>query len=264
MSVTQLNIQQALRALGLSGHVICLHSSLRSFGHVAGGALTVVRALVDEGCTVLVPTFSSVFEVAPPSHLQFERNGWNDRAGPDPHHSSKRFYTPDVPDIDRSMGLIPATVLSSTDHLRGNHPLDSFTALGPQAALLTGPQAPLDVYEPLTTLTRMKGFVLLMGVGLERMTLIHLAEKEAGRTLFRRWANDKEGRPMTVEVGGCSEGFGKLEPHLDSVMRRTEVGKSKWTVLPANKALACAASAIRADPEITHCGIERAIDVMMQ
>jgi aminoglycoside 3-N-acetyltransferase len=101
----------------------------------------------------------------------------------------------------------------------------------------------------------MDGFVLLMGVGLEKVTLLHLAEKEAGRTLFRRWANDRNGRPIAVEVGGCSEGFGKLEPHLRHDMRRISVGPSCWTLLPAGQVLAYAAAAISANTRITHCGV---------
>ena len=95
-----------------------------------------------------------------------------------------------------------------------------------------------------------------MGVGLERMTLLHLAEKEAGRELFRRWANDAQGRPDAVEVGGCSEGFGRLEPSLRPSMRVAAVGRSTWRMLPAAEALSRAAAAIRADPQITHCGVE--------
>jgi len=57
MVVTEQDIHHALRTLGLPGQVVCLHSSLRSFGHVAGGANAVVRVFLDEGCTILVPTF---------------------------------------------------------------------------------------------------------------------------------------------------------------------------------------------------------------
>jgi len=133
MVVTEQDIRQALRALNLPGKVVCLHSSLRSFGEIAGGAITLVRAFLDEACTILVPTFSSVFEVAPPPHLQFERNGWNYSATFASKRSSERVFTPEVLDVDRSMGVIPATALSWTNHIRGNHPLDSFTAVGPQA-----------------------------------------------------------------------------------------------------------------------------------
>lgn len=112
-----------------------------------------------------------------------------------------------------------------------------------------------DVCAPLKALARAGDYVLLMGVGLERMTLLHLAEKEAGRELFRRWANDERGRPSVVEVGGCSEGFGRLEPFLNPVTRTAIVGQSTCRLLPAAEAVALAASAIRADPRITHCGV---------
>ncbi|HEX8720570.1 MAG TPA: AAC(3) family N-acetyltransferase [Pyrinomonadaceae bacterium] len=234
---------------------MCLHSSLRSFGRVEGGAAEVVGAFLDEGCTLLVPAFSPVFEVAPPLHLRFERNGWDYGAGPAPNHNPESVYTPEATDVDRHMGAIPAAVVAWPGRARGNHPLDSFAAVGPCAAELVAGQAPLDVYAPLRALIRAGGFVLLMGVGLERLTLLHLAEQAAGRTLFRRWANDPCGRPVAVEVGGCSEGFGKLEPHLRRVARAESVGQSRWTLLPAGEALARAAAAIRADPAITHCGV---------
>jgi aminoglycoside N3'-acetyltransferase len=255
MTVTRRDIRCALRALGLSGRPVCLHSSLRSFGHVDEGAIGVVLSFLDEGCTILVPTFSSAFALAPPPHLQFERNGWDyddDRA---PHPVSDRIYAPEASDIDREMGAIPAAVLALPGRVRGNHPLDSFTAVGPRAAELVQGQAPLDVYAPLSALARMGGLVLLMGVGLERMTLLHQAEKEAGRSLFRRWANGADGEPNVVEVGGCSEGFGNLEQYLRSIMRTAVVGQSTWKVFAADQVLRYATAAIRANPQITHCGV---------
>jgi aminoglycoside 3-N-acetyltransferase len=98
--------------------------------------------------------------------------------------------------------------------------------------------------------------VLLIGVGLERMTLLHLAEERAGRALFRRWANGPDGRPMEVETGGCSEGFGKLEPALAPLARETTVGESRWRAFPARAALDVATDAIRANHEITRCDRE--------
>lgn len=77
MAVTDQDLQHAIRTLGLRGRAVCLHGSLRSFGNVIGGAVAVVRAFLDQDCTVLVPTFSSVFEVPPTLQLQFERNGWD-------------------------------------------------------------------------------------------------------------------------------------------------------------------------------------------
>lgn len=255
MIVRQQDIQRAIRALGLTGRPLCLHSSLSSLGHVDGGAKTVISSFLAEGCTVLVPTFSSVYEIAPPPHLQFERNGWDysNSSAADPGFD--RIYDPEALDIDRDMGAIPAAVVAWPNHVRGNHPLDSFTAVGPHATELVAGQAPLDVYAPLTSLAQMGGSVLLIGVGLEKMTLLHLAEKAAGRTLFRRWANGAEDNPITVEVGGCSEGFAQLEPHLSPIMRTIVVGQSAWKLFPADQAVACAAAEIRAHPQITHCGV---------
>ena len=255
MAVTRQDIRHALRALGLSGQPVCLHSSVRSFGHVDEGAVTIVRSFLEEGCTILVPTFSSNFAVAPPPHLQFERNGWDYDADLAPNPASDKIYAPEVSDIDRDMGAIPMAVVAWPDRVRGKHPLDSFTAVGPRATELVAGQAPLDVYAPLAVLVQMGGFVLLTGVGLERMTLLHLAEKEAGRTLFRRWAKGADGEPTIVEVGGCSEGFGNLEPYLRPVMRTTVVGQSMWKVFPADQVLGCATAAISTEPQITHCGV---------
>jgi len=254
MSLTGQDIRRALRSQGLSGRAVCLHSSLKSFGRVEGGAASVVRAFVDEGCTLVVPAFSSAFEAAPPASMRFERNGWDYEREPATRTGSGAFYEPESSEIDREMGAIPAAVLAHPGRVRGRHPLDSFAAVGPRAAELIRGQTPSDVYAPLAALANEGGFVLLAGVGLERMTLLHLAEKEAGRELFRRWSRDARGETFVVEVGGCSEGFGKLAPHLETLARTALVGRSAWTLLPAARTLAAAAEAIRADPSITHCG----------
>ena len=109
------------------------------------------------------------------------------------------------------------------------------------------------IIDALAALVEKTGSIILMGVGLECMTLLHLAEQHAGRNLFRRWANDQNGEMIEVEMGGCSDGFGKLEPILAPLVRETQVGQSHWRLLPARETLALAA-AIRRDPLLTHCG----------
>jgi aminoglycoside 3-N-acetyltransferase len=255
MVVTSKDIGNSIRALGLAGKPVFLHSSLSSFGKVAGGADAVIGAFPAEGCTLLVPSFSSGFEIAPPPHLQFERNGWAYGETVDtPTGGDERIYNPDSNEIDKYMGAIPTAVLACAGRARGSHPHDSFAGIGPLAAEIIGSQAPLDVYAPFRSLIRLGGFVLLAGVGLTRMTLLHMAEKEAGRNLFRRWAKDEDGNPITVEVGGCSEGFGNLSSYLEPVVETTLVGQSKWLLFPAGPALELAADAIRERPDITHCG----------
>jgi aminoglycoside 3-N-acetyltransferase len=259
--VTQRDIQAAARELGLSGKPLCVHSSLRSFGWVEDGAEAVLAGLLAENCTVMVPTFSwEAFFVAPPLHLRPPRNGWH-YEGWDREHAGQvmpgedRVYTPAANEIDLGeMGTIPATLLHSPSRIRGNHPIGSFAATGPLAADLLRGQTPVDIFAPFRALAAHDGYIVLMGVGFDKLTLLHGAEQQAGRNLFMRWANGADGRPIGVLGGGCSRGFPRLEPALAHLMREVNVGESLWKVMPARDVLDAAAALIRAQPEITHCG----------
>jgi aminoglycoside N3'-acetyltransferase len=115
--------------------------------------------------------------------------------------------------------------------------LCSFSALGADAVALIAPQQPVDVYAPLMTLAHRNGYVLLIGVDLDKLTLLHVAEKAAGRRLFRRWANDRAGRASAVEVGSCSAGFPQLAAELHALIQTIMVGQSTWQLLPARATL---------------------------
>jgi aminoglycoside N3'-acetyltransferase len=252
--VTTNDIRAGIRALELAGRAICVHSSLRSFGWVEGGAIAVIDGFLAEGCTVLAPTFCSAYEIPAPAHLRFARNGWDDAHDPQPTAGIGRIYRPTATEIEREMGAIPAAVLAHPGHLRGNHPINSFAAVGPLADDLIHAQGPLDVYAPFDGLMAADGAILLAGVGPEAMTFIHSAEQHAGRTLFRRWANGPDGEPVSVAVGGCSLGFGGLDPAIAPLAREAFVGASRWRSFPARETLAALLDAIRRDPAITRCG----------
>jgi len=248
------DVQRAVRELGLQGQAICVHSSLRSFGFVEGGARAIVRALLAESCTVLVPTFSwDGFQAAAPPEDRPAHNGadydWTPASPP-------RVFTPDVPNIDADMGAIPAAVLAMPGHVRGYHPLCSFAAVGQLAAAIVAGQRPDDVFAPLRTLASMDGRLVMMGVGLTSMTALHVAEQLAGRRMFIRWALATDGSVIATENGGCSEGFEKLAPFLAALRQVITVGESAWSVYPARQTIEAAAAAIQADPRITHCGRE--------
>ncbi|GHO91295.1 AAC(3) family N-acetyltransferase [Reticulibacter mediterranei] len=255
MALTKQDIQQVIKTLNLSELPLCVHSSLRSFGPIEGGSDTLLDGLLAEDTTVMVPTFTDqFFPVTPPVDPNFRpaRNGlddghvWQDSG-------AQRIYTPATGEIDDDMGILPRTVLARPEHVRGNHPLNSFAAIGPLAEELIEGQQPLQVYMPMDVLAELRGSIILMGVGLERMTFLHFAEQEANRTLFRRWANGPDGRPMLVAVGSCSEGFGNFAPVLASLKREVQVGQSVWQIFPARETLSAAVAAIRANPSITHC-----------
>lgn len=254
MSVRLDDIQRAVRELALSDKALCVHSSLRSFGWVDGGAQSVINGLLAEGCTVMAPTFTIfLHSTAPPADLRIPRNGCDYDVLSAVLGANPRVFTPQDDDIDAHiMGAIPSALLRMPNRIRGNHPLNSFAAIGPLAEDLVDCQKPLDVYAPLRMLIAMNGFVLLMGVGFERMTLLHHAEQLAGRKTFRRWATGPDGKPITVEAGGC--GFGDFEQVLSPIVRETRVGESIWKALPAGDAANAAARAIRENPDITRCG----------
>jgi aminoglycoside 3-N-acetyltransferase len=246
------DISSALRRLALAGRPVCLHSSLRSFGQVQDGADAVVDAFLAADCTLLVPSFSWTFAVGAPPDLRPARNGW-DYEHPGRVGHSRNVYTPETSEIDRDMGAVPAAVVARPARARGDHPLSSFAALGAQAGEAVAAQKWGDPHAPLGWLTESEGSVLLAGVGLTALTLVHYAEQLAGRTLFRRWALDPNGRVEMVPVGGCSDGFDKLVPYLARVGQETRVGASRWLAYPASAALPVLVQTIRAEPELTRC-----------
>lgn len=260
------DIREAAQDLGLSGRALCVHASLRSFGWVERGAQAVADALLALGCTVMVPTFSWTFAVPPPPAMRPRRNGWDYDKYEGPTDGIRRVYTPDTLEIDRDTGAVAAAVVAMPGRIRGAHPLCSFTAVGPLAPELIRGQGALNVYAPLAALAQADGLVALMGVSHGKMTFLHLAEQRAGRNLFRRWANGLDGKPMPVEAGGCSGGFGRFEPILSPLAHEGRVGESSWRAFLAGRTLDVAAKAIRENPELTHCGdphCERCNDAIM-
>lgn len=251
------DILRAIEALKISGCDVCIHSSMRSFGcPVSGGTSAILDAFLECGCTVMTPAFSDMYEARPVPEFMPLQNGAGDYS-----YFLGQTYT-DIPPFTtesreistEDMGVFAREVLLHKDSLRGNNPLNSFAAVGPDAARLVAGQSPRDVYAPFRALCERDGYVLLMGTGLESATIIHYAEQLAGRTPFVRWSKDAAGKTIPVSVGSCSEGFGKLSSAVEHLARRTTVEKSKWTLYPAREmALACSA-AIQKDPMVTHCG----------
>lgn len=254
VTVTRDDLDAAIEQLGLGGRAVCVHSSLRSFGRVDGGADAVIDAVLGAGCTLLVPTHSWGFATSHERGMRPSRNGWDYAMNVAPPAFSGVFSV-DSTAIDRNMGAIPRAVLQRPGHQRGNHPLASFSAIGPLASELVGGQRGDDVHAPLRELAARDGAVVLMGVGLTRTTLLHWAEQVAGREQFRRWARDEAGHTVMVQSGGCSEGFDRLASTLAPVETDLLVGSSAWRSFPAADVVTLAAAAIRADPDVTHCNV---------
>ena len=229
---------------------------MRSFGWVEGGPSTVLEGLLAEGCTMMVPTFSSdAFEVPPPPNApKLARNGHHGAAPEVPKPGPKGVYTPDANDLDLDMGAIPAAVLATPGRARGPHRLRSCAAVGPRARDLIPEGGPDNLFAPFDRLAELGGWLLLMGVGLHRATVVHQAEVRAGRRMFVRWANGPGGTVVQAEVGGCSDGFVSMDPILAPIERRTTVGESLWRAFPVREVLETVSKAFREQPSISHCG----------
>ncbi|MEN6302317.1 MAG: AAC(3) family N-acetyltransferase [Armatimonadia bacterium] len=156
--VAQSTLVTALTDIGLSaGDMVMVHSSLSSFGHVEGGAPTVVAALLEvltEAGTLVAPTFSKYLS---------EDSVWD------------REYTPSL------MGKISETIRTWSGALRSSHAAHPLAAIGAKAELICrrpyrtgfGPDSPFK------TLVDENAWILLMGVPYSNCTLFHLLEAEA-------------------------------------------------------------------------------------
>ena len=215
-------INHAILQLKLNGKPVCIHSSMRSFGCRVDGLL---ESFLNAGCTVLVPTFSDMYEAPPVPEYMPEQNGAGDYSYFfDKEYVDEGVYCPDSNLLSvEDMGRFPQMVLEHIGRIRGDNALNSFAAVGPLAHSLVSGQTNDDVYAPLRKLYELDGYVLLMGTDLTTATAVHYAEQLAGRAPFVRWAKGEKGM-IPVRAGGCSEGFEKLFPMLEPYEQRILVG----------------------------------------
>lgn len=184
LPLTQSDLAADWRALGVRpGDALILHSSLRAIagpeGWIVGGAEAVILALEEvltPAGTLVMPTHST--------HLS-EPSYWVAPPVPATWWPIVRAHMPAYrPDLTstRGMGLIPETFRRQNDVLRSDHPQHSFAAWGRQAAFVTDGHALTSAFgeaSPLARLYDLDGWIVLLGVGHDRNTSLHLAEVRA-------------------------------------------------------------------------------------
>ncbi len=249
------DIENAIIKLEIKNSAVCIHSSAKSFGDtIESGIKGIVDAFLNMDCTVMVPTFSYDYMQNPIEKYMPERNGIDYDNAFDPKCDKNMIFHPDSPNITvENMGILPKCILSEPASKRGYHPINSFSAIGRLAERLVATQTPLEVYAPFKQLIDADGYVLLIGVDLDRATIIHYAEQLSGRKLFIRWANDQNGNIIPIPGGGCSQGF----IHFNTVLKEhkeTFVGNSLWKCYKAKDLVNSCKQAIIENPHITHCG----------
>ncbi|GAA2589688.1 BA2930 family N-acetyltransferase [Dactylosporangium fulvum] len=190
------SISRQLTELGLPrGATVIVHSSLSRLGWVAGGAQAVVLALLDalgpDG-TLVMPTHSRQLT---------EPADWGNPPVPESWWDVIRRETPPFdPQVTPTyfMGAVVECFRRFPGVLRSNHPTVSFAALGPLAERITAGHTlddGLGEGSPLARLYELDAWVLLLGVGHDNNTSLHLAEYRAKAP--KRYL--RQGSPVTVD-----------------------------------------------------------------
>lgn len=169
-----------LTRLGVEpGMTLLVHSSLKSLGWVSGGEPAVVLALekaLGRDGTLVMPSHSSdLTDPAEWCNPPVPRDWWK---------TIRESMPPFDPDLTPTcaMGAIAECFRKQHGVVRSNHPNVSFAARGPHAEKITANHSldnGLGNSSPLARIYDLNGYVLLLGVGHERNTSLHLAEYRA-------------------------------------------------------------------------------------
>jgi aminoglycoside 3-N-acetyltransferase len=166
-----------LARLGLAtGDVVIAHLSIRSVGWIIGGGvglLAAIRLAIGESGTLVVPTFTTYLN---------DPSSWVNRPVPREWWPAVRDglppFDPALHAAQPGLGRFPELVRRIPDARRSTHPLYSFAAAGRQAGALTGRHElayGMGIRSPLAPVAE-TGKVLLIGVGWDRCSLLHLCE----------------------------------------------------------------------------------------
>jgi len=223
-------IEAGLGRLGLKeGDIVMVHSSLKSFGHVKGGADSVIDALLNTvgiNGTVCMPTLTY--------------GNYGTENPPPPFDPCK------IPGI---VGTIPEVFRKRPEALRSLHPTHSIACIGAKAdELIEGheySETPCGPKSPWGKIADHNGYVLMIGCGTGPLTMSHGAEevihKETRCTPPVLCKVLKAGKwtEVYLRLHGPYERPGPGRIEMESILesegylRRTKVGKSTLLLIDA-------------------------------
>lgn len=174
------DVVKALKNLGVhNGQTIMVHTSLSSIGFVCGGAQTIIEALLEtvgEDGTIMMPAQSwknldpetGVHWEEPEEWWQIIRDNW-------PAYDKRITPT-------NTMGAVAEMFRRWPGAVRSDHPARSIAAMGKYAVYLTENHDLSNIFgdgSPIGRLYKLGGSVLLIGVGYDKNTSLHLADMRA-------------------------------------------------------------------------------------
>lgn len=256
--LTKEDIVKGLRASGVKeGQYLFVHTSLSSFGHVIGGAETIISALIEvvgEEGTIMMP--GQTWRNLDPSigvHWEVPEEHW--QLIRDNHPAYNKAITPVV-----GMGAVAALFANWPGVERSDHPARSVCAYGKYAKHLTEGHDLSNIFgqgSPVDKLYQLDGYVLLLGVFHNKNTSIHLAETKADFTSkkftkessaimvngVRKWvtyetqevededfealgqAYEKEVNLKVTKIGKCDVRLFKQKPFVDYAVKWLEANR---------------------------------------
>ena len=174
------DIVNVLKGIGLkSGDSVMVHTSLSQIGYVCGGAQTVIEALIEvvgEEGTIMMPT-QSWKNLDPETGVHWDA----DEADWDIIRENWPAYDKAITPTN-TMGSVAEMFRSWPGAIRSDHPARSVAAWGKNAAYLTENHDLSNIFgegSPIAKLYELDGKVLLIGVGYDKNTSIHLADVRA-------------------------------------------------------------------------------------
>ncbi|MDA0839711.1 MAG: AAC(3) family N-acetyltransferase [Planctomycetota bacterium] len=241
------------KSLGITmGSLVAMHSSLKSIGQVEGGADTVIDALLEcvgpEG-TLMTPAFTNCFE------------------------GSKNLDPFEINSTPSLTGLISETLRNRHEAYRSLHPTHSAAAIGRLAGEITRDHlkaTPLGIGSPFHRLYEQDGWILLLGVGHNTNSFVHVAEVMAGVNyvhvfcwLHLNWRPsarfiDEDGLEQILDIYECP-GDSRAFPKLNSLMRERGylkeglIGHAPSQLMKASHLFEVVRDALEEDPAFVLC-----------
>lgn len=225
-------LARQLTELGVErGSVLVVHTAFSQVSPLAGGPDALIDALlahVGEQGTLVMPSMSD-----------------------DDDHVFDAQRTPCV-----GMGIVAERFWRRAGVLRSDSP-HAFAAQGPRAAQITAPH-PIDVPHgldsPIGRAYELDAQVLLIGVGHDANTTVHLAENmAAARYLVKKHATVlRAGEPAAIEyeeLDHCCQRFAELDEWLEyeGQQRRGLLGSAEARVMRARHVVTAALAGLIAD-----------------
>ncbi|WP_312897793.1 aminoglycoside N(3)-acetyltransferase [Actinomadura kijaniata] len=238
-----------LRLLGVRrGGDLLVHASLRNLGRPEGGPAAVLAALGD----VLGPDGTVVVYTATPDNSDTSRVHLRRVRGMSEGERERHLRSMPAFDPARTpssgMGALAEHVRTSPGARRSEHPQSSFAALGPRALHYVDGHAPdchLGESSPLAKLYKAEAHILLLGVGYDSCTALHLAEyRYTPDPPMRRYrcVVERDGGPAwwSYEDVVLDDGdFPEVGAGLDRLpwVRRGRVGHADTRLIPVDRAV---------------------------